>query len=112
MRRGEEVLVRHRQDDLLLLDLGLPDLDGLDVLRKLRTVSGLPRYKPSSVLPGGTLEVRNCSLDGSASTIMAIFASLRRKRRGILAHARSTRQSNSWVVITSCYSTENSLWLS
>ncbi|GAA2473178.1 response regulator transcription factor [Streptomyces longisporus] len=42
VRRGEEVLVRHRQADLLLLDLGLPDLDGLEVLRKLRTVSGLP----------------------------------------------------------------------
>ncbi|MGW5474611.1 response regulator transcription factor [Streptomyces chartreusis] len=33
---------RHRQADLLLLDLGLPDLDGLEVLRKLRAVSGLP----------------------------------------------------------------------
>ncbi|MER6422942.1 response regulator transcription factor [Streptomyces sp. NPDC001137] len=42
VRRGEEVLVRHRQADLLLLDLGLPDLDGLEVLRKLRTLSGLP----------------------------------------------------------------------
>src|SRR2546421_8628204 len=72
----------------------------------LRAVSGLPRYKPSSVLPAGTLEVRSCSLDGSISTITAIFASLRRKRPGILAHARSTRQSNSWAVITSCYSTE------
>ncbi|GAQ51185.1 response regulator transcription factor [Streptomyces acidiscabies] len=41
-RRGEEVLTRHRQADLLLLDLGLPDLDGLDVLRKLRAVSALP----------------------------------------------------------------------
>jgi DNA-binding response OmpR family regulator len=42
VRRGEEVLTRHRQSDLLLLDLGLPDLDGLDVLRKLRAVSALP----------------------------------------------------------------------
>lgn len=41
-RRGEEVLARHRHADLLLLDLGLPDLDGLDVLRKLRAVSALP----------------------------------------------------------------------
>uniref|UniRef100_UPI003EBFB5DD response regulator transcription factor n=1 Tax=Streptomyces sp. bgisy034 TaxID=3413774 RepID=UPI003EBFB5DD len=39
--RGEAVLPRHRQADLLLLDLGLPDLDGLEVLRKLRAVSGL-----------------------------------------------------------------------
>lgn len=40
--RGHEVLTRHRQADLLLLDLGLPDIDGLDVLRRLRAVSGLP----------------------------------------------------------------------
>jgi DNA-binding response OmpR family regulator len=42
VRRGEDVLARHRQADLLLLDLGLPDVDGLEVLRKLRAVSALP----------------------------------------------------------------------
>lgn len=41
VRRGEDVLTRHRGADLLLLDLGLPDMDGLDVLRKLRAVSAL-----------------------------------------------------------------------
>ncbi|WP_328610083.1 response regulator transcription factor [Amycolatopsis sp. NBC_00345] len=40
--RGADALHRHRGADLLLLDLGLPDLDGLDVLRKIRQVSGVP----------------------------------------------------------------------
>lgn len=42
VRRGADALARHRQADLLLLDLGLPDVDGLEVLRKLRAVSALP----------------------------------------------------------------------
>lgn len=35
---GSEALLRTRDDDfdLILLDLGLPDMDGLDVLRRLR----------------------------------------------------------------------------
>ena len=42
MRRGADILLRHRDVDAVLLDLGLPDLDGLDVLRRLRTVSEVP----------------------------------------------------------------------
>jgi DNA-binding response OmpR family regulator len=40
--RGADALHRHREADLVLLDLGLPDLDGLDVLRKIRAVSPVP----------------------------------------------------------------------
>ena len=40
--RGAEVLARHADADLLLLDLGLIDGDGLDILRQLRTVGSLP----------------------------------------------------------------------
>jgi DNA-binding response OmpR family regulator len=42
VKRGEDALLAHREADLALLDLGLPDLDGLEVLRKLRAVSALP----------------------------------------------------------------------
>ncbi|PXY22407.1 response regulator transcription factor [Prauserella muralis] len=40
--RGSDALTRHRDADLLLLDLGLPDTDGLEVLRKIRQVSPVP----------------------------------------------------------------------
>ena len=36
VERGEDALARAADADLVLLDLGLPDLDGLDVLRRLR----------------------------------------------------------------------------
>jgi DNA-binding response OmpR family regulator len=43
-RDGREALMRARTDrpDLVVLDLGLPGLDGLDVTRALRRDSGLP----------------------------------------------------------------------
>ncbi|MGA6167642.1 response regulator transcription factor [Amycolatopsis magusensis] len=40
--RGADALTRHGDADLLLLDLGLPDTDGLDVLRRIRQVSAVP----------------------------------------------------------------------
>ena len=42
LTRGEDALTRHHDADLVLLDLGLPDGDGLEVLRKLRKVATTP----------------------------------------------------------------------
>lgn len=39
---GTDALLKHHEADLILLDLGLPDMDGLDVLRKLRLVTNTP----------------------------------------------------------------------
>jgi DNA-binding response OmpR family regulator len=40
--RGADALHRVKGCDLVLLDLGLPDMDGLDVLRTLRRATGVP----------------------------------------------------------------------
>ncbi|WP_280331598.1 response regulator transcription factor [Nocardia wallacei] len=42
LRRGADLLVAHRGYDAVILDLGLPDADGLQVLRRLREVSAVP----------------------------------------------------------------------
>ncbi|GAB3462959.1 response regulator transcription factor [Actinophytocola sediminis] len=40
--RGEDALTRHHDADLVLLDLGLPGIDGFEVLHKLRRVAATP----------------------------------------------------------------------
>lgn len=40
--RGDEAIARHREADILMLDLGLEDMDGLEALQRLREVSDMP----------------------------------------------------------------------
>src|SRR6478735_240504 len=42
LARGADALLSHRNFQVVLLDLGLPDMDGAEVLRKLRQVTDVP----------------------------------------------------------------------
>ena len=42
VERGTDALLQHHEVEMILLDLGLPDMDGLETLRKLRQITDAP----------------------------------------------------------------------
>lgn len=73
---GREVLpeVQRRRPDLVLLDIRMPDFDGLDVLRALRT--GMADPPPVVVLSAKTLEEdrREALAAGAAAYLLKPFS--------------------------------------
>ncbi|HZO22078.1 MAG TPA: response regulator [Steroidobacteraceae bacterium] len=92
--RGE-IEARSHKPDLLLLDLGLPDNDGLSVVRHVRAWSSLPII----VLSARTLEEQKiASLDAGADDyVTKPFSAaelLARVRAGLRRNARGSEQSS------------------
>ncbi len=93
--RGQ-IEARSRKPDLLLLDLGLPDLDGLAVIRDVRTWSPVPIV----VLSARTMEEqRITALDAGADDyVTKPFSApelLARVRAGLRRSARGAEQTSS-----------------
>ncbi|HVV84959.1 MAG TPA: response regulator transcription factor [Kofleriaceae bacterium] len=92
--RGEEALaIAARGDaDVVLLDLGLPDVDGLDVIRRLRAGGS---HVPVLVLTAReTVESRTAALDAGADDYLIkpfAFAELLARLRALARRAAAPR---------------------
>ena len=89
-----EIEARSHKPDLLLVDLGLPDADGLTVIRRVRAWSPVPII----VLSARTMEDQKiAALDAGADDyIMKPFSApelLARVRAGLRRNARGTEQT-------------------
>jgi DNA-binding response OmpR family regulator len=89
---GAEALVRGRDPgiDLLILDLGLPDMDGLEVLRRLRSAG---RQLPVIILTAraeveGLVEGLTCGADDYLVKPFAFDELLARVRARLRSHRR------------------------
>jgi len=89
--RGSDALHRVKDCDLVLLDLGLPDMDGLDVLRTLRRASSVPviimtaRDSDGAVVLGSRAGADDYLVKPVRKAVLLarIDAVMRRMRRGV-----------------------------
>ncbi|WP_457102171.1 response regulator [Microbacterium sp. P5_E9] len=83
--KADTTLITHSEFDLLILDLGLPTMDGLEILRRLRARrSHLPVL---ALTAAGNVEERVKSLDNGADDCMAkpfSFEELKARVRALL----------------------------
>ena len=100
---GEEALsmISSHCPDLVILDLGLPDMDGLDILRSLRSWSSLPGPRSQKTIIASGISA--CCF-GSSSPFPAATCSrgrwyregstMRTRTRSIMSSARSVLNSS------------------
>ncbi|HET6277364.1 MAG TPA: response regulator [Candidatus Polarisedimenticolia bacterium] len=91
-----------RNPDLVLVDLGLPDMDGLDLIRKLREWTQTPIIVLSA---RGQEQVKVTALDGGADDYMTkpfgVEELLARLRTALRHSARSQVESGEGEIFTS-----------
>ncbi|MGW2958067.1 response regulator transcription factor [Streptomyces sp. NPDC001220] len=99
---GAQALRGHREADLVLLDLDLPDLDGLEVCRGIRAVSDLPII--SVTARGSELDCVLCLQAGSDDYLVKPygFRELLARMEAVLrrAQVRPTAQPAAGRVVT------------
>ena len=91
-----DALLRHEQFDLIVLDLGLPGLDGLDVLNRLRANGSTT---PVLILSGRDADnERVCGLDSGADDYLVKPFSLNELEARVRALLRRSRNADSpWL---------------
>ncbi|HTN12383.1 MAG TPA: response regulator, partial [Acetobacteraceae bacterium] len=83
---GAEALARAQAADIIVLDLGLPDVDGLEVIRRLRATSAVPIVVLSSrEAEGGKVAALDLGADDYVTKPFGI-AELMARLRAALRH--------------------------
>jgi DNA-binding response OmpR family regulator len=88
---GREAIRRSASADIVLLDLGLPDIDGMQVCRAVRADSGVPNI---AITARGDPRSRVAGLRGGADDYVVkpfAFAELEARMEAVLRRARAER---------------------